>query len=135
MLSIDKNLLYFVIAAIIVLVLLATLIVLIRVRKTDSKVKFSSKPSDNNQTGDLESKCMKNEMVSPMQNHDELNKMNDNTGNSVNKREYSHDSIEQLNSYEANKKYKKPSKLLINIKEKEKELEKKNNEYKDEKRK
>jgi uncharacterized membrane protein len=48
MFSIDKNLLYFVIAAIIVLVLLATLIVLIRVRKTDSKVKFSSKPSDNN---------------------------------------------------------------------------------------
>ena len=72
MLSIDKDLLYFVIAAIIVLILLATLIVLIWVRKTESKAKFSSKPSDNNETGNLESKCIKYEIVSPLQNQDEL---------------------------------------------------------------
>ncbi len=68
MLSIDQNLLYFIITTIIVLILLATLIAWKRVMKTDSKVEIPSKPSENNETGDLESKCIKDEIVSPIQN-------------------------------------------------------------------
>jgi hypothetical protein len=133
MFSIDQNLLYSVIVVIILLVLLSALIKWKKVRKTESEVKFPSKPFENNGSGDLESKCKIDEIVSPKQSHDELNKMNENTSNSDNKREYSHDSNEQLNSHEAEKEYKKLSKLLMDIEEKEKKLEKKNNEYKEEK--
>jgi hypothetical protein len=134
MLSIDQNLLYFIITTIIVLILLAALIAWKRVRKTESEVEIPSKPSENNETGDLESKCIKDEIVSPIQRHDEPKNMNENTGNSVNNQEYPHDSNEQLNSHEAKKEYKKLSKLLTDIEEKGKKLEKKNKENKDEKR-
>lgn len=133
MLSIYQNVLYFVIAAFIVILLIAAIIKLKKTMKTDYEVKFHTNESKKTKVGDLESKCLKDEIVSPKIGHDEFNNMNENTGNSVHKREYSDDSNEHLSSQKAKNEHKKLSKLLIDIEEKETKLEKKNDENKDKK--
>ena len=84
--------------------------------------------------GELESKCMIDEIVFPKNKDEKLNNRKEIVSKSTQKEEHHHnESNEQLNSHEAKKEYEKLEKLLMDIEEKE--LEKKTNKYKDKKHK
>ena len=107
-----------------------------RVKKTHEKVQFLTKPLGNKEIeGDLESKCMMDEIVLPKNKDEKFNRKKI-VSNSTHLEEHPNsESNEQLNSHEAKKEYEKLNKLLMDIEEKEKELEKKTNKYREEKHK
>ena len=133
---IDQNVVYILIMAIAAIGLIVILIHWRRVKKTHEKVQFLTKPLGNKEIeGDLESKCMMDEIVLPKNKDEKFNRKKI-VSNSTHLEEHPNsESNEQLNSHEAKKEYEKLNKLLMDIEEKEKELEKKTNKYREEKHK
>ncbi len=127
---IDQNVFYILIMAIAVIGLIVVLIRWRRVNKTHCKVKSINKPLKNQEIqGDLEAKCKVDEIVLPKNKNEKFNNRKEIVSNSTPKEEPLNESNEQLNSHEAKKEYEKLQKLLIDMEEKEKELEKKTNKY------
>jgi len=133
---IDQNVVYILIMAIAAIGLIVILIHWRRVKKTHEKVQFLTKPLENKEIeGDLESKCMMDEIVLPKNKDEKFNRKKI-VSNSTHLEEHPNsESNEQLNSHEAKKEYEKLNKLLMDIEEKEKGLEKKTNKYIEEKHK
>jgi uncharacterized protein YoxC len=133
---IDQNVVYILIMAIAAIGLIVILIHWRRVKKTHEKVQFLTKPLGNKEIeGDLESKCMMDEIVLPKNKDEKFNRKKI-VSNSTHLEEHPNsESNEQLNSHEAKKEYEKLNKLLMDIEEKEKGLEKKTNKYIEEKHK
>ena len=135
---IDQNVSYFFIMAIVVIGLIVVLIHWRRVKKTHAKVQILTIPLQHKEIeeGDLESKCMMDEIVFPNNKDEKLNNRKEIVFKSTHKEEHHHSkSNEQFNSHKAKKEYEKLEKLLMDIEEKEKELEKKTNKYKEKKHK
>jgi FtsZ-interacting cell division protein ZipA len=133
---IDQNVFYILIMAIAVIGLIVVLIWWRRVNKTHAKVQSLNKPLENQEIeGDLEAECKMDEIVLPKNKNEKFNNRKEIVSNSTSKEKPLNESNEQLNSHEAKKEYEKLQKLLIDMEEKEKELEKKTNKYKKEKHK
>lgn len=131
---IDQNVVYILILAIIVIGLIIIIIYWRKVNKTDEKVQSLTKSSKNKKIdGNLESKCTVDEIVLPDNKDEKLNNRKKIVSNPDYQEQPHTESNEQINSQEAKIEYKKLEKLLTDIEEKEKELEKKTNKYKEEK--
>ncbi len=131
---IDQNVVYILILAIIVIGLIIIIIYWRKVNKTDEKVQSLTKSSKNKKIdGNLESKCTVDEIVLPDNKDEKLNNRKKIVSNPDHQEQPHTESNEQINSQEAKIEYKKLEKLLTDIEEKEKELEKKTNKYKEEK--
>ena len=130
MVAIEQNVLYIVIAAIIVVGLIVALMQWRRVREAQTNIEFLTKQAELKKIElverDLESKRMMNDIVLPKDQQEKLTNIRENTSNLMHKAGYLHGEInERVNRLEAKTEYIKLQKLLMDIEEKEKELEKK----------
>ena len=130
MVAIDQNVFYIVIAAIVVVGLIVTLMQWRKVREAQTNVEFLTKQAELKKIElverDLESKRMMNDIVLPKDQQEKLTNIRENTSNLMHKAGYLHGEInERVNRLEAKTEYIKLQKLLMDIEEKEKELENK----------
>ena len=130
MVVIEQNVLYIVIAAIVVVGLIVALMQWRRVREAQTNVEFLTKQAELKKIElverDLESKRMMNDIVLPKDQQEKLTNIRENTSNLMHKAGYLHGEInERVNRLEAKTEYIKLQKLLMEIEEKEKELERK----------
>lgn len=130
MVAIDQNVFYIVIAAIVVVGLIIALMQWRKVREAQTNVEFLTKQAEIKKIElverDLESKRMMNDIVLPRDQQENLTNIRENTSNLMHKAGYLHGEInERVNRLEAKTEYVKLQKLLIDIEEKEKELENK----------
>lgn len=130
MAAIDQNVFYIIIAAIVVVGLIVALMQWRRVREAQTNVEFLTKQAELKKIElverDLESKRMMSDIVLPKDQQEKLTHIRENTSNLMNKAGYLHSEInERVNRLEAKTEYIKLQKLLLDIGEKEKELEKK----------
>ena len=130
MVAIDQNVIYIVIAAIVVVGLIVALMQWRRVREAQTNVEFLTKQAEIKKIElverDLESKRMMNDIVLPKDQQEKLTNIRENTSNLMHKAGYLHGEInERVNRLEAKTEYIKLQKLLMDIEEKEKELENK----------
>ncbi|WP_048191074.1 hypothetical protein [Methanobacterium sp. SMA-27] len=130
MVAIEQNVLYIVIAAIVVVGLIVALMQWRRVREAQTNVEFLTKQAELKKIElverDLESKRMMNDIVLPKDQQEKLTTIRENTSNLMHKAGYLHGEInERVNRLEAKTEYIKLQKLLMDIEEKEKELEEK----------
>lgn len=127
---IEQNVLYIVIAAIVVVGLIVALMQWRRVREAQTNVEFLTKQAELKKIElverDLESKRMMNDIVLPKDQQEKLTNIRENTSNLMHKAGYLHGEInERVNRLEAKTEYIKLQKLLMDIEEKENELERK----------
>jgi hypothetical protein len=130
MVAIDQNVFYLVIAAIVVVGLIVALMQWRKVREAQTNVEFLTKQAELKKIElverDLESKRMMNDIVLPKDQQENLTNIRENTSNLMHKAGYLHGEInERVNRLEAKTEYIKLQKLLMDIEEKEKELENK----------
>ena len=130
MVAINQNVFYIVIAAIAVVGLIVALMQWRRVREAQTNVEFLTKQAELKKIElverDLESKRMMNDIVLPKDQQKKLTNIRENTSNLMHKAGYLHGEInERVNRLEAKTEYIKLQKLLMDIGEKEKELENK----------
>ena len=130
MVAIDQNVFYIVIAAIVVVGLIVALMQWRRVREAQTNVEFLTKQAELKKIElverDLESKRMMSDIVLPKDQQEKLTNIRETTSDLMHKAGYLSDEInERVNRLEAKTEYIKLEKLLMDIEEKEKELEKK----------
>lgn len=130
MAAIDQNVFYIVIVAIVVVGLIVALMQWRKVREAQTNVEFLTKQAEIKKIElverDLESKRMMNDIVLPRDQQENLTNIRENTSNLMHKAGYLHGEInERVNRLEAKTEYVKLQKLLMDIEEKEKELENK----------
>ena len=130
MVAIDQNVFYIVIAAIVVVGLIIALMQWRRVREAQTNVEFLTKQAELKKIElverDLESKRMMGDIVLPKNQQEKLTHIRENTSDLMHKTGYLHSEInERVNRLEAKTEYIKLQKLLMDIEEKEKNLEKK----------
>ncbi len=140
MVAIDQNVFYIVIAAIVVVGLIITLIQWRRVREAQTNVEFLTKQAELKKIElverDLESKRMMSDIVLPKDQQEKLTNIRATTSDLMHKAGYINNEInERIDRLEAKTEYAKLQKLLMDIEEKEKELEKKTSKAKGGKRK
>ena len=139
MVAIDQNVFYIVIAAIIVVGLIIALMQWRRVREAQTNVEFLTKQAELKKIElverDLESKRMMSDIVLPKDQQEKLSNIRATTSDLMHKAGYINNEInERIDRLEAKTEYAKLQKLLMDIEEKEKELEKKTNKAKGGKR-
>ena len=127
---IDQNVFYIVIAAIVVVGLIVALMQWRRVREAQTNVEFLTKQAELKKIElverDIESKRMMNDIVLPKDQQEKLTHIRENTSDLMHKAGYLSGEInERVNRLEAKTEYIKLKKLLMDIEEKEMELEKK----------
>ncbi len=130
MVAIDQNVFYIVIAAIVVVGLIIALMQWRRVREAQTNVEFLTKQAELKKIElverDLESKRMMGDIVLPKNQQEKLTHIRENTSDLMHKTGYLNSEInERVNRLEAKTEYIKLQKLLMDIEEKEKNLEKK----------
>ena len=130
MVAIDQNVFYIVIAAIVVVGLIIALMQWRRVREAQTNVEFLTKQAELKKIElverDLESKRMMGDIVLPKNQQEKLTHIRENTSDLMHKTGYLHSEInERVNRLEAKTEYIKLQKLLMDIEEKEKNIEKK----------
>ena len=130
MVAIDQSIFYIVIAAIVVVGLIVALMQWRRVREAQTNVEFLTKQAELKKIElverDLESKRMMSDIILPKDQQEKLTHIRENTSDLMHKAGYLHGEInERVNRLEAKTEYIKLEKLLMDIEEKEKELEKK----------
>ena len=130
MVAIEQNVFYIVIAAIVVVGLIVALMQWRRVREAQTNVEFLTKQAELKKTElveqNLESKRMMGDIVLPKDQQEKLTHIRENTSDLMHKAGYLHSEInERVNRLEAKTEYIKLQKLLMDIEEKEKDLEKK----------
>jgi hypothetical protein len=130
MMAIDQNVFYIVIAVIVVVGLIVALMQWRKVREAQTNVEFLTKQAELKKIElverDLESKRMMNDIILPKDQQEKLTNIRENTSSLMNKAGYLHGEInERVNRLEAKTEYIKLQKLLMDIEEKEKELENK----------
>jgi 23S rRNA maturation-related 3'-5' exoribonuclease YhaM len=130
MVAIDQNVFYIVIAAIVVIGLIVTLMQWRRVREAQTNVEFLTKQAELKKIElverDLESKRMMNDIVLPRDQQEKLTNIRATTSDLMHKAGYINNEInERVDRLEAKTEYAKLQKLLMDIEEKEKELERK----------
>ena len=140
MVAIDQNVFYIVIAAIVVVGLIVALMQWRRVREAQTNVEFLTKQAELKKIElverDLESKRMMSDIVLPKDQQEKLSIIRATTSDLMHKAGYINNEInERINRLEAKTEYAKLQKLLMDIEEKEKELEKKTSKAKGGKRK
>jgi hypothetical protein len=128
--AIDQNVFYIVIAVIVVVGLIVALMQWRKVREAQTNVEFLTKQAELKKIElverDLESKRMMNDIILPKDQQEKLTNIRENTSSLMNKAGYLHGEInERVNRLEAKTEYIKLQKLLMDIEEKEKELENK----------
>jgi len=128
--EIDQNVFYIVIAAIVVVGLIVALMQWRRVREAQTNVEFLTKQAELKKIElverDLESKRLMSDIILPKDQQEKLTYIRENTSDLMHKAGYLHTEInERVNRLEAQTEYIKLRKLLMDIDEKEKELEKK----------
>ena len=132
MVAIDKNVFYIVIAAIVVVGLIIALMQWRRVREAQTNVEFLTKQAELKKielvSRDLESKRMMSDIVLPKDQQEKLTNIRATTSDLMHKAGYINNEInERIDRLEAKTEYAKLQKLLMDIEEKERELEKKTN--------
>jgi 23S rRNA maturation-related 3'-5' exoribonuclease YhaM len=130
MVAIDQNVFYIIIAVIVVFGLIIALMQWRRVREAQTNVEFLTKQAELKKIElverDLESKRMMNDIVLPKDQQEKLTNIRETTSNLMQKTGFLHSEInERVNRLEAKTEYAKLQKLLMDIEEKEKELENK----------
>ena len=130
MMAIDLNVFYIVIAVIVVVGLIVALMQWRKVREAQTNVEFLTKQAELKKIElverDLEFKRMMNDIILPKDQQEKLTNIRENTSSLMNKAGYLHGEInERVNRLEAKTEYIKLQKLLMDIEEKEKELENK----------
>ncbi len=130
MMAIDQNVFYIVIAVIVVVGLIVALMQWKKVREAQTNVEFLTKQAELKKIElverDLEFKRMMNDIILPKDQQEKLTNIRENTSSLMNKAGYLHGEInERVNRLEAKTEYIKLQKLLMDIEEKEKELENK----------
>ena len=130
MMAIDQNVFYIVIAVIVVVGLIVALMQWKKVREAQTNVVFLTKQAELKKIElverDLEFKRMMNDIILPKDQQEKLTNIRENTSSLMNKAGYLHGEInERVNRLEAKTEYIKLQKLLMDIEEKEKELENK----------
>jgi predicted mannosyl-3-phosphoglycerate phosphatase (HAD superfamily) len=130
MMAIDQNVFYIVIAVIVVVGLIVALMQWRKVREAQTNVEFLTKQAELKKIElverDLESKRMMNDIILPKDQQEKLTNIRENTSSLMNKAGYLHGEInERVNRLESKTEYIKLQKLLMDIEEKEKELENK----------
>ena len=130
MVAITQNEFYIIIAAIVVVGLIIALMQWRRVREAQTNVEFLTKQAELKKIElverDLESKRMMSDIVLPKDQQEKLTNIRATTSDLMHKAGYINNEInERINRLEAKTEYAKLQKLLMDIEEKEKELEKK----------
>ncbi len=132
MVAITQNEFYIIIAVIVVVGLIIALMQWRRVREAQTNVQFLTKQAELKKIElverDLESKRMMSDIVLPKDQQEKLTKIRETTSDLMHKAGYINNEInERIDRLEAKSEYAKLQKLLMDIEEKEKELEKKTN--------
>lgn len=132
--QIPQNISYIIIAAIAVVGLIFVLLQWRRVKISQNNVTFLTKQAELRKIElverDLESKRMMNDIVLPKNQQEKLSQIKENTSDLMQKAGYIHNEInERVNHLETTTEYIKLQKLLTDIEEKEKELEKKTDKF------
>ena len=132
MVAITQNEFYIIIAAIVVVGLIIALMQWRRVREAQTNVEFLTKQAELKKIElverDLESKRMMSDIVLPKDQQEKLTNIRATTSDLMHKAGYINNEInERIDRLEAKTEYAKLQKLLMDIEEKEKELEKKTN--------
>ncbi len=140
MVAITQNEFYIIIAAIVVVGLIIALMQWRRVREAQTNVQFLTKQAELKKIElverDIESKRMMSDIVLPKDQQEKLTNIRATTSDLMHKAGYINNEInERIDRLEAKTEYAKLQKLLMDIEEKEKELEKKTNKPKGGKRK
>ena len=135
MVAIEQNVFYIVISAIAVVGLILALIQWRRVREAQTNVEFLTKQAELKKIDlverDLESKRMMSDIILPKDQQEKLTNIRATTSDLMQKAGYINNEInERIDRLEAKTEYAKLQKLLMDIEEKEKELEKKTNKAK-----
>ncbi|MFY9638825.1 MAG: hypothetical protein WAK14_08510 [Methanobacterium sp.] len=130
MVAIDQNVFYIVIAAIVVVGLIIALMQWRRVREAQTNVEFLTKQAELKKIElverDLESKRMMSDIILPKDQQEKLTNIRATTSDLMHKAGYINNEInERIDRLEAKTEYSKLQKLLMDIEEKERELEKK----------
>ena len=130
MVAITQNEFYIIIAAIVVVGLIVALMQWRRVREAQTNVQFLTKQAELKKIElverDLESKRMMSDIVLPKDQQEKLTNIRATTSDLMHKAGYINNEInERMDRLEAKTEYAKLQKLLMDIEEKEKELEKK----------
>ena len=130
MVAITQNEFYIIIAAIVVVGLIIALMQWRRVREAQTNVQFLTKQAELKKIElverDLESKRMMSDIVLPKDQQEKLTNIRATTSDLMHKAGYINNEInERIDRLEAKTEYAKLQKLLMDIEEKEKELEKK----------
>lgn len=130
MVAIEQNVFYIVIAAIAVVGLIVALMQWRRVREAQTNVEFLTKQAELKKIDlverDLESKRMMSDIILPKGQQEKLTNIRATTSDLMQKAGYINNEInERIDRLEAKTEYAKLQKLLMDIEEKEKELEKK----------
>jgi 23S rRNA maturation-related 3'-5' exoribonuclease YhaM len=130
MVAIEQNVFYIVIAAIAVVGLIVALMQWRRVREAQTNVEFLTKQAELKKIDlverDLESKRMMSDIILPKDQQEKLTNIRATTSDLMQKAGYINNEInERIDRLEAKTEYAKLQKLLMDIEEKEKELEKK----------
>ena len=132
MVAITQNEFYIIIAVIVVVGLIIALMQWRRVREAQTNVQFLTKQAELKKIElverDLESKRMMSDIVLPKDQQEKLTNIRATTSDLMHKAGYINNEInERIDRLEAKSEYAKLQKLLMDIEEKEKELEKKTN--------
>lgn len=132
--QIPQNISYIIIAAIAVVGLIFVLLQWRWVKISQNNVTFLTKQAELRKIElverDLESKRMMNDIVLPKNQQEKLSQIKENTSDLMQKAGYIHNEInERVNHLETTTEYIKLQKLLTDIEEKEKELEKKTDKF------
>ena len=130
MVAITQNEFYIIIAVIVVVGLIIALMQWRRVREAQTNVQFLTKQAELKKIElverDLKSKRMMSDIVLPKDQQEKLTKIRATTSDLMHKAGYINNEInERIDRLEAKSEYAKLQKLLMDIEEKEKELEKK----------
>ena len=130
MVAITQNEFYIIIAAIVVVGLIIALMQWRRVREAQTNVQFLTKQAELKKIElverDLESKRMMSDIVLPKDQQEKLTNIRATTSDLMHKAGYINNEInERIDRLEAKTEYAKLQKLLMDIEEKERELEKK----------
>lgn len=132
--QIPQNISYIIIAAIAVVGLIFVLLQWRWVKISQNNVTFLTKQAELRKIElverDLESKRVMNDIVLPKNQQEKLSQIKENTSDLMQKAGYIHNEInERVNHLETTTEYIKLQKLLTDIEEKEKELEKKTDKF------
>jgi len=132
--QIPQNISYIIIAAIAVVGLIFVLLQWRRVKISQINITFLTKQAELRKIElverDLESKRVMNDIVLPKNQQEKLSQIKENTSDLMQKAGYIHNEInERVDHLETTTEYIKLQKLLTDIEEKEKELEKKTDKF------